>query len=172
MALAARVITGADQTEDLGRQIEQSCIELIWRQQPVANELRSVLAMFEICRDLQRVDHYIVEVAKHSVRMETAPSAGAWNVLDGPAALTERALTGAVDAYRNRNLEAALRVLAEEPQQDTEYVDAIKALQQTIRTDAEAVNSATEMVFVVTSLERIAEHSLNIAWQAKEMNGA
>jgi phosphate transport system protein len=169
MALAARVITGADQTVELARKVEQACIELIWRQQPVASELRAVLGMFEISRDLQRVDHYIVDVAKHAVRLQDAPEPATWNAVKGGADLTERDLKGAVEAYRLRDCGLAQDVLGDESKQEAIFVTGIKAIQQAIRNDAEIVTSATEMLFVLTSLERIGEHALNIAWQANEM---
>ena len=47
-ASAARVVAGDDTIDDLRRKIEAACIELIWRQQPVAGELREIAAMLEI----------------------------------------------------------------------------------------------------------------------------
>ncbi len=77
LSLSARIITGADQTAELGRRIESACIELIWRQQPLADELRRVTGMFEISTDLQRINYYIVDIAKHAVRLADKSSANA-----------------------------------------------------------------------------------------------
>src|SRR5271165_7640602 len=58
--LAARVIAGDDQLDDLARKISDECLELIWRQQPVAGDLRHVAAMMQIAIDLERVGDYAV----------------------------------------------------------------------------------------------------------------
>jgi phosphate transport system protein len=168
-ALAARIITGADQTVDISRQVESTCIELIWKQQPIAGELRVVLAMFEINRDLQRVDHYIVDVAKHTVRLAGRPPNATWIALKDMANLVESDVTRAIQGYRTRKPELADEVLADEERQEKVYVSGIEALQAAIRADAAVVEAATEMIFVLTALERIGEHALNIAWHAKEM---
>jgi Na+/phosphate symporter len=67
--LAARVIAGDDDVDGLRRRVEQTCIELIWKQQPVAGELRQIAAMLEIVTDLERVGDYAVEIAKNSIKL-------------------------------------------------------------------------------------------------------
>src|SRR5271155_2686205 len=63
-AAGARVVAGDDVIDELRRSIEAHCIELIWRQQPVAGELREIAAMLEIATDLERVGEYAVDIAK------------------------------------------------------------------------------------------------------------
>ncbi|MHB8462656.1 MAG: phosphate signaling complex PhoU family protein, partial [Vulcanimicrobiaceae bacterium] len=68
-AAGARVVAGDDAIDELRRRIESSCIELIWKQQPVAGELREVAAMLEIVTDLERVGDYAVEIAKNAIKL-------------------------------------------------------------------------------------------------------
>lgn len=168
-SLAARIITGADQTTELGRRIEAACIELIWRQQPLAGELRRVTAMFEISTDLERINHYVVDVAKHAVRLTDAPKAPPAEVIAEVATLTESNLRRAISAYTGRDLELARTVLADDESFEQLYGRGIKSLQQAIRGDADVVTAATEFLFVLTSLQRIGEHAVSIAWHTEEM---
>src|SRR5579872_2539843 len=71
--LAARVIAGDDEIDALRRQIEGSCIELLWKQQPLAGELRQVAAMLQINIDLERIGDYAVDIAKNAVKLVDAP---------------------------------------------------------------------------------------------------
>src|SRR3984893_16078938 len=71
--LAARVIAGDDAIDDLRRKIEAACIQLIWKQQPVAGELRAVAAMLQIVVDLERIGDYAVDIAKHTIRLADIP---------------------------------------------------------------------------------------------------
>jgi len=168
-AMAARIITGADQTADLGRRVEAACVELIWKQQPLASELRSVTAMFEISNDLQRINYYVVDVAKHAVRLAAGEERPAWTALKKVATYVEANFRRAIDAYRQRDLEQALLVQEEDERYEKSYSDGIKALQEAIRENTELVNAATEMLFVLTSLQRIGEHSVSIAWHTQTM---
>jgi phosphate transport system protein len=65
----ARVVAGDDAVDDLRRRIESHCIELIWRQQPVAGELREIAAMLEIATDLERIGDYAVDIAKNAIKL-------------------------------------------------------------------------------------------------------
>lgn len=169
--LAARIITGADQTAELGRRIESACIELIWRQQPLADELRRVTAMFEISTDLQRINHYVVDLAKHAVRLAERPDGAPRQVVKDVAELTESRLKDAVTAFKQGDLTLAQRVLAEEDRYEASYSRGIRRLQNAIRANTEVVASATELLFVLTSLQRIGEHAASIAWHTAEMLG-
>ena len=170
-ALAARIITGADVNADLGRDIEAACVELIWKQQPVASELRSVTAMFEISSDLQRINHYVVDITKHAVRLAEHKARPAWPAVKKVADLAEKSLRGAVDAYRQRDGELAEIVAADDDEFEELYSAGITALQDAIRTDTDVVGPATEMLFVLTSLQRVGEHAASIAWHTEEMMG-
>src|SRR5579875_521620 len=168
-ALAARIIAGADQTEEMGRRIESTCIELIWRQQPLAAELRRVTAMFEISTDLQRINHYIADVAKHAVRLSDIRVNGPRGAIADVARLTESNLQRAVSAYNGRDLFLARGVEADDEEFDRLYSAGIKELQSAIRRSADVLPAATELLFVLTSLQRIGEHASSIAWHTEEM---
>jgi len=55
VTLAGRVIAGDDEIDEMRRGVEASCIELIWKQQPVAGELRAIAGMLQIVTDLERI---------------------------------------------------------------------------------------------------------------------
>ena len=171
-ALSARIITGADQTTELGRRIEAACIELIWRQQPLADELRQVTGMFEISTDLQRINYYIVDIAKHAVRLaDKHPARAPRETVHEVAQLTEANLKTAVEAYTKRDVEAAHNVLAADERYEKLYSNGIRKLQNAIRANTDVLGEATELLFVLTSLQRVGEHASSIAWHAAEMLG-
>ena len=128
--------------------------------------------MFEISTDLQRVNHYIADVAKHAVRLGERPPRPAWRAVKEAADLTELSLRRAVESYRHRDPEQAALVLADEDRWDVLYSHGIKALQATLRADPEGVAVATELLFVLTSLQRVGEHAVSIAWHTDDMLGS
>ncbi len=169
-ALSARIITGADQTAELGHRIESACIDLIWRQQPLADELRQVTGMFEISTDLQRINYYIVDIAKHAVRLADKSAANApRETLHEVARLTEENLEAAVGGYAKRDLAASRKVLDADAHYEKLYSSGIRKLQNAIRANTDVLAAATELLFVLTSLQRVGEHASSIAWHTIEM---
>ncbi len=162
-ALAARVIAGADTDERLRRTIEASCIELIWKQQPLAGELTHVAVMLELTTDFQRIGYYATEIAKHAVRIAEMGLFPARANLEPMAAEVERALAEAVEAYRDRNPILAARAAASVDDIENRYIDGIAALQIAMQTEADIVPAGTEMLFVLAALQRINAHTVNLA---------
>src|ERR1700738_1101881 len=65
-------VAGDDETDDPRRRVETACIELIWKQQPVAGELRAIAGMLQIVTDLEPIRDYALEVAKKAIKVPDA----------------------------------------------------------------------------------------------------
>jgi phosphate transport system protein len=170
-AAGARVVAGDDTIDDLRRKIEASCIELIWRQQPVAGELREIAAMLEIATDLERVGDYAVDIAKHAIKLADVPLRPARVEIDRIASVAHGILLEAMRAYTERDSNLAERVIDEDDEVDRLYKRGVKALQQEMQADPELVMAGTRILFVLAALERVGDRANNIAWHTKEMIG-
>ena len=170
--LAARVIAGDDDVDGLRRRVEQSCIELIWRQQPVAGELRQVAAMLEIVTDLERVGDYAVEISKYSIKLSDVAIRPARVEIGRIAAIATEMLRMVMRAYTERDATLAEAVIARDDEVDDLYARGIEALQDEMQSDSGMVRAGTIMLFVLTNLERVGDRAQNVAWHTKEMLGA
>lgn len=170
-AAGARVVAGDDAIDDLRRKIERSCIELIWRQQPVAGELREIAAMLEIATDLERCGDYAVDIAKHGIKLADVPLRPARVEIDRIADLAHATLLDAMRAYTERDTNLAERVIEQDDEIDLLYKRGVKALQEEMQADPEMVLAGTRMLFVLAQLERVGDRANNIAWHTKEMIG-
>ncbi len=170
--LAARVIAGDDDVDALRRRVEQSCIELIWKQQPVAGELRQVAAMLEIVTDLERTGDYAVEISKHSIKLADVALRPARVEIGRIAAIATEMLREAMRAYTEEDPSVAEAVIARDDEVDVLYARGIEALQDEMQADSGMVRSGTIMLFVLTNLERVGDRAQNVAWHTKEMLGA
>jgi phosphate transport system protein len=170
-AAGARVVAGDDVIDDLRRKIEASCIELIWRQQPVAGELREIAAMLEIATDLERVGDYAVDIAKHAIKLADVPLRPIRVEIDHIAGVAHAILLDAMRAYTERDADLAERVIEEDDEVDKLYKRGVKALQEEMQSDPEMVKAGTRMLFVLAALERVGDRANNIAWHTKEMIG-
>jgi phosphate transport system protein len=167
----ARVVAGDDVIDDLRRKVEASCIELIWRQQPVAGELREVAAMLEIATDLERVGDYAVDIAKHGIKLADVPLRPARVEIDRIANVAHGILLEAMRAYTERDSNLAEHVIDEDDEVDRLYKRGVKVLQEEMQADPELVMAGTRILFVLAALERVGDRANNIAWHTKEMIG-
>jgi phosphate transport system protein len=170
--LAARVIAGDDDVDSLRRKVEASCIEIIWRQQPVAGELRQVSAMLQIVTDLERIGDYAVEISKHSIKLSDVAIRPARVEIGRISAIAIEMLREAMRAYTEGDEKTADVVIDQDDEVDNLYHRGIDALQQEMQADPGIVRAGTIMLFVLTNMERVGDRAQNIAWHTKEMLGA
>src|SRR5581483_7110284 len=146
---AARVIAGDDAIDDLRRKIEASCIELIWRQQPVAGELREIAAMLEIATDLERIGDYGVDIAKNAIKLSDQPMRPQRVEIDRIAGVAHAMLLDVMRAYTERDADLASDVIERDDEVDKLYKRSIKLLQEEMRADPEIVRPGTRYLFVL-----------------------
>jgi len=169
--LGARVVAGDDSIDELRRRIESHCIELIWRQQPVAGELREIAAMLEIATDLERVGDYGVDIAKNAIKLADQSLRPTKVEVDRIASVAHGMLLDAMRAYTERDAHLASEVIDRDDEVDKLYKRSIKLLQEEMQQDPELVRSGTRYLFVLASLERVGDRANNIAWHTKDMIG-
>jgi phosphate transport system protein len=170
-ALAARVIAGDDDVDNLRRKVEQTCIELIWKQQPVAGELRQVAAMLEIVTDLERIGDYAVEIAKNSIKLTDVAIRPARVEIGRIAAIALEMLRETMRSYTERDAAVAEAVIKRDDEVDALYARGIEALQEEMQADSGMVRAGTIMLFVLANIERVGDRAQNVAWHTKEMLG-
>ena len=170
--LAARVIAGDDDVDSLRRKVEASCIEIIWRQQPVAGELRQVSAMLQIVTDLERIGDYAVEISKNSIKLVDVAIRPARVEIGRMRRSQSKCCARRCARYTEGDEKTADAVIDQDDEVDNLYHRGIDALQQEMQADPGVVRAGTMMLFVLTNMERVGDRAQNIAWHTKEMIGA
>jgi phosphate transport system protein len=168
----ARVVAGDDAVDDLRRRIEAHCIELIWRQQPVAGELREIAAMLEIATDLERIGDYAVDISKNAIKLIDVPVRPASVEIGQIAAVAQTMLADAMRAYREGDAAVAETVIERDDEVDQLYRSGIEALQTEMQADSGVVPAGTILLFVLATIERVGDRAQNIAWKTKDVVGA
>lgn len=171
-ALAARVIAGDDEIDDIRRRVESACIELIWKQQPVASELRAIAGALQIVTDLERIGDYAVEISKSAIKLIDVPVRPASVEVGQIAAVAQTMLADAMRAYREGDVPVADSVIARDDEVDMLYRSGIEALQTEMQADSGTVPAGTILLFVLANIERVGDRAQNIAWKTKDVNVA
>lgn len=170
-ALAARVIAGDDEIDDTRRRVEAACIELIWKQQPVASELRAIAGALQIVTDLERIGDYAVDISKNAIKLIDVPVRPASVEIGQIAAVAQTMLADAMRAYREGDAAVADSVIERDDEVDQLYRSGIEALQTEMQADSGVVPAGTILLFVLATIERVGDRAQNIAWKTKDVVG-
>ena len=167
--LAGRVVAGDDEIDDVRRRVEAACIQLIWKQQPVAGELREIAGMLQIVTDLERIGDYAVDIAKNAIKLTDVPVRPASIEVGLIANLAHQMLEDVMRAYRERDGTLADKVIERDDEVDILYRNGLEALQAEMQQDSATVPAGTLLLFVLSIIERVGDRAQNIAWHTKEM---
>jgi phosphate transport system protein len=145
------------------REIDQMALDLLAMEQPMAVDLRFVLAAIKINSDLERVGDMAMTIAL--LAEELAGSQPCEFPVDIPrmAELSMAMIRQSLQALTDRDAELATRVLAMDDAVDEMNRRAKSVLLECIAQDATAAQSAINLLFISRSLERIADHATNMA---------
>ena len=161
---ASRQVIQEDDSIDLQRfQLEEQCIELIATQQPVARDLRRLIAILHIAVELERVGDYAEGIGKISLMMGEEPPLKP--LIDIPR-MAEKAMDmmrRSLDALVNRDIVAATAVCNADDEVDELYDQVYRELLTYMIQDPKSIQRATYLLWVAHDLERIADRATNIA---------
>jgi len=161
--LAAEVVQRDVQIDQLEREIETFCVRLLALRQPVASDLRVIVAAMKLSNDLERIGDYAANAAKRAIVLASLPSIGSLNGFERMAHLVQENLKAAMDAFVNDDAEAAERVWAADESVDAIYNGIFRELLTFMMEDPRSITAATHMLFIAKNLERIGDHTTNIA---------
>ena len=168
-SLAGRVIAGQDEISALWRSVEAACIEMIWKQQPVANELREIAGMLQIATDLERVGEYAIDISRSAIKLVDVSKRPASLEVGAMAGVALAMLADAMRAYDERSIELADTVIQRDDEVDNFYRSGIKTLGTEMKTDSAVVNAGIVLLFVLANVERVGDRAQNIAWKTKDI---
>jgi phosphate transport system protein len=162
-ALAAEVVSRDAQIDALEREIETFCMRLLALRQPMAADLRVVVAAMKASNDIERIGDYARNAAKRAIVLASLPSIGSLNGFERMAQMVQENLKAAMDAFVNDDAEAAQRVWEADEPVDAIYNGIFRELLTFMMEDPRNITAATHMLFIAKNLERIGDHTTNIA---------
>lgn len=162
-AAAGRVIDGDDALDAQERRVNEAVLRLLALRQPMARDLRAVLAALRLANDIERIGDHAVNVARRaaSAAAVTAglPTAGLLSM----GRLAHQMLCDAVQAYRLRDAAAAHEVWQRDDELDALYLTLFRELLTYMMEDPRTITRCTELLFVAKDLERIGDYTTNVA---------
>jgi len=162
-SIAAHEIVKGDQ--NINRQeheIEDLCIRLIARQQPVATDLRKIVAGVRIASDLERMADLAVDVAKTTIRLQGLTLPQSLKDIHHMATIIEGMIADSLEAYVENSAQLAHRLAEQDDAVDHIYRKLVEGLFSLSAENPNVVSQAMALAFVGRYLERIGDHATNI----------
>jgi phosphate transport system protein len=162
-SLAQRVIDEDDQLDQLELEIDDICLEILAREQPVASDLRFIATAMKIVGDIERIGDNGVNIARRALEILDEPELKP--IIDVPvaAAAAQRILKESLDAFVNGDAELAKRVIEGDRYIDDVCEQMLRELLTYMFEDPTTISRALRLIFVARNLERVGDHAANIA---------
>ena len=143
--------------------IEEAAIELISLQQPAQEDLRVLTAALRVVRDLERIGDYACDIAEIAQELESAPDLKPLGDVSRMGDLTRRMLRRAGEAVVSKDPQIAYEVSRRDDAVDQLYLNLHRELMDVMRHDPSKVEQAANLLLVARYLERVADHTVNLA---------
>jgi len=143
-------------------QIEEKCINLIALQQPVATDLREIIAVLSIITDLERMGDYAEGNAKIAIMLGGEPLVRPLIFTPKMAEKTNSMLRRSMQALVNRDAKTANAICNEDDEVDKLYDEAYHDLLMWMIKDPTLISKATPLIWAAHNLERSADRVTNI----------
>lgn len=162
--LAEEVRTVEAEVNRIELALDEQCVRIIARRQPVARDLRLLVAIMKAGTDLERVGDEACKIARLTERAATFPIpdngyAGVQHMRN----LVSGMLNGTLDAFARLDLDAAYDVIASDADVDDGFLAIDRALSREIAEQSEHVQRSVNTLWTARALERIGDHAKNIS---------
>ena len=162
--LAHEVIEADKKVDELHRTIEERAILVIARRQPMAVDLREIIAAIRISSDLERVADLGKNIAKRAIAIQSQPFSQKLRVgVEHLSELALRQVKKVLDAYGTRDLVKVKEVCAKDDEIDAVYTSLFRELLTYMMEDPRNISMCTHLLFCAKNIERIGDHATNIA---------
>jgi phosphate transport system protein len=161
--LATQVIQADDKVDRLERDLDNLAVRLLALRQPMAGDLRQVVAALKIASDLERICDYAANVAKRSIALAQSPPTQPAHALPRMANLALLLVKDVIDAYVERDADKALEVWNRDEELDEMYSSLFREFLTYMMEDPRNIGVYTHLLFMAKNIERIGDHATNIA---------
>jgi phosphate transport system protein len=158
-----RVLRGDEPVNEFHIEIDNRCFRLLALHQPMAVDLRTIVAAVKINTDLERVGDLAVNIAEASSRYITHPPVKKLIDIPRMGEIAQSMLRDALDAYVKRDTALAQQVLNEDDELDALKTQVFRELLTFMLQDPSTVEPALDLILISRHLERIGDHATNIA---------
>lgn len=157
------VLIGDEPINELHIEVDSRCFKLLALHQPMAADLRAIVAAVKINTDLERVGDLAVNIAEAAKRYTMHPPVKKLIDIPRMADIAQMMLRDSLDAFVKRDIGLAQHVLNEDDRLDSLKSQIFRELLTYMLQDPSTIEPALDLILISRHLERIGDHATNVA---------
>ncbi|MDD5496126.1 MAG: phosphate signaling complex protein PhoU [Candidatus Omnitrophica bacterium] len=162
--MAENVISNDTSVDKLELDIDERCIDLIARYQPMAKDLRFITTGMKINSELERIADIAVDIAQRTLEIVDKPLLKPLVDIPKLAAVAQKMVKTAIDSFIKGDIELAKKVMLSDPEADNlRNLIQKELVDDYMLKDASSAPRAVQLLLIARFLERICDHTTNIA---------
>lgn len=171
-SLAQHVLDGDQEIDKLELEIDDLCLEILARHQPMARDLRFITTAMKITPDLERIADHAVNISERAIELNREPPLRALVDIPLMAMRAQHMVRGALDAFVRQESQPAWSVIKMDDELDHRMEQVFRVLLSHMIEDPKTISRALRMTFVAKYFERIGDQATNICEQVVFMSEA
>lgn len=160
--LAVEVSRNDRSVNRMERKIEDMCLMLLLRQQPVAGDLRFISAALKIITDLERIGDHAQDICEISLSMDDKPLAVTPDTIDKMYEESSTMIKMAIDAFITKDEDLARQCIAHDNIVDSLFVDTRNTIVEALQAKQGDAEELIDLLQIAKYLERVGDHAQNI----------
>jgi len=164
-AKAESVIAADKEVDSLEKEIDELCIRILALRQPTASDLRHITTALKVVTDLERMGDLCVNIARAAIEINREPPLKHGVDITSMALAARDTVRRSIEAFVEENPQLAKEIVCNDLNVDRLHDQLFNQLLTHMIQSPEAIGVSTRLLFVARHLERIADHSTNIAEQ-------
>ena len=160
---AERVVQDDHKLDALEIETERRAVQLIALRAPMGGDLRDVVAALKISGVVERIGDYAKNIARRVPQLENVGKIEPISLLPEMARIAAEMVHNVLDAFVERDAEAAVRVCQRDAAVDDFYDSIFRALLTHMMENPQNIGQAAHLLFVAKNIERVGDHATNIA---------
>lgn len=170
LELESRIRSSDKRVDELETQVTDLAIRILVQRQPMAQDLRAVVAALKMVSNLERIGDYSKNVAKRaSAVTELTPVGSSFSTIERMSSIVQDMTRGVVDAYVSRDLEMARLWRDRDEEVDLIHNTLFRELLTYMMENPRNITSCMHLLFIAKNFERMGDHTTNIAEQVYYM---
>jgi phosphate transport system protein len=164
--LATQVIAADQRIDQMEVDVEEECLKILALHQPVAIDLRFIIAVLKMNNDLERIGDLAVNIAERAIDLAKVPPVALEFDLMAMATSAQQMLRRSLDAVVDMDVPLARQVCADDDEIDRNKNEMASKVKGRILANPENLEALINLLLVSRHIERIADHATNIAEDA------
>jgi phosphate transport system protein len=160
---AERIIEHDAELDALEVETERRAVQLIALRAPMATDLRDVVAALKISGVVERIGDYAKNIAKRVSKIKSSSKIEPLSLLPEMARIATEMVHDVLDAFVERDADAAVRVCDRDKAVDDFYDSIFRTLVTHMMENPQTIGQSAHLLFVAKNLERVGDHATNIA---------